>query len=113
MPLARALTARRPMLALLARIVRENGRAYAPRYAAAFAFMFIFAGAIMNAGGLSRRVGSEESQNAPTITLSWDGAEALAGTPADTIEAVSPAVLEGAGRAISMALMTLGRVQNY
>src|SRR5262245_61649052 len=33
----------RPTLALLARIVRDNGRAYAPRYALAFGFMFVFA----------------------------------------------------------------------
>jgi ATP-binding cassette subfamily B protein len=38
------LTVQRPVLGLLARILRENGRTYAPRYALAFVFMFIFAG---------------------------------------------------------------------
>jgi ATP-binding cassette, subfamily B, bacterial MsbA len=38
------LLAQRPTLALLARILRDNGRAYLPRYAAAFLFMGLFAG---------------------------------------------------------------------
>jgi ATP-binding cassette subfamily B protein len=45
-PLARAiagLAAQRPTLSLLVRILRENWRAYAPRYAVAFVFMFVFA----------------------------------------------------------------------
>jgi ATP-binding cassette subfamily B protein len=37
--------AQRPTLGLLVRILRENGRAYLPRYLVAFLFMFIFAGA--------------------------------------------------------------------
>jgi ATP-binding cassette subfamily B protein len=44
------------MLALLARILRENGRAYGPRYAAAFAFMFIFAGATALSAWMMRDV---------------------------------------------------------
>ncbi len=39
------LLAQRPTLELLARILRENGRAYAPRYGLAFLFMGLFAGA--------------------------------------------------------------------
>ena len=48
MPITRALSsliAQRPTLALLARMLRESGRAYLPRYAVAFLFMFVFAGA--------------------------------------------------------------------
>ena len=47
MPLIRALTrrlAQSPTLGLLARMLRENGRAYLPRYAVAFVFMGLFAG---------------------------------------------------------------------
>ncbi|HEY7549251.1 MAG TPA: ABC transporter ATP-binding protein [Hyphomicrobiaceae bacterium] len=46
MPLTRALSdliAQRPTLRLLARILRDSGRAYLPRYAVAFLFMFAFA----------------------------------------------------------------------
>jgi hypothetical protein len=39
------LIAQRLTLRLLARILHENGRAYLPRYAVAFLFMFVFAGA--------------------------------------------------------------------
>jgi ATP-binding cassette subfamily B protein len=47
LPLIRALTrrlAQSPTLGLLARMLRENGRAYLPRYAVAFVFMGLFAG---------------------------------------------------------------------
>ena len=40
----RRLMPQSPTLHLLARILRENGRAYAPRYAVAFVFMGLFAG---------------------------------------------------------------------
>jgi ATP-binding cassette subfamily B protein len=48
LPITHALSqliTQRPTLRLLARILRENGRAYLPRYAVAFLFMFVFAGA--------------------------------------------------------------------
>ena len=47
MPLIQALPrliAQRPTLELLVRILRDNGRAYLPRYAVAFLFMGLFAG---------------------------------------------------------------------
>ena len=39
------LTVGLPTLRLIGRIVRDNGRAYLPRYAIAFVFMFMFAAA--------------------------------------------------------------------
>ena len=51
--------------------------------------------------------------NTPLIWVTWEGSDEVAGTAADTIEKIDPAVVEAAGQAISNALMTLGREVNY
>ncbi|MBU0511903.1 MAG: ABC transporter permease subunit, partial [Chloroflexi bacterium] len=55
----------------------------------------------------------EGSQEAPSIGISWDGWEATARTSSDIIEAISVDNLEEAGRALSLALMILGRETQY
>jgi hypothetical protein len=52
-------------------------------------------------------------QEAPQIAISWAGWQATSGTPADTVEAISVDNLEKAGRALSLALMILGRETQY
>jgi ABC-type dipeptide/oligopeptide/nickel transport system permease component len=52
-------------------------------------------------------------QEAPYVRLSWDGWEDTSRQPTDTIDIISPANLEKAGRVISLALMLLGREINY
>ena len=53
------------------------------------------------------------SQEAPSIGLSWDGWESTACTSSDIIEAISVDNLEESGRALSLALMILGRETQY
>ena len=55
----------------------------------------------------------EGAQEAPSIILNWDGWEATARTSSDIIKAISVDNLEEAGRAISLALMILGRETQY
>jgi len=55
----------------------------------------------------------ESAQEAPDISLSWQGWEETSRTPADTLETVSADRLEQAGRALALALMTLGRETQY
>jgi peptide/nickel transport system permease protein len=52
-------------------------------------------------------------QEAPNIGLGWQGWEATSRLPADTLETVSADKLERAGRALALALMTLGRETQY
>jgi peptide/nickel transport system permease protein len=52
-------------------------------------------------------------QEAPQIVISWAGWQATSGTPADTVDAISVDNLEKAGRALSLALMILGRETQY
>jgi hypothetical protein len=52
-------------------------------------------------------------QEAPNIGLGWQGWEATSRLAADTLEAVSADKLERAGRALTLALMTLGRETQY
>jgi len=52
-------------------------------------------------------------QEAPHIALSWDGWEATSRRPADTLESMSDDKLEQAGRALTLALMILGRETQY
>ena len=52
-------------------------------------------------------------QDAPQIELSWQGWESTSGTPADTPESVSADKLERSGKALSLALMILGRETEY
>jgi peptide/nickel transport system permease protein len=56
---------------------------------------------------------SESGQEAPTVRLFWEGWEATSRTPADTPEVVSAEKLEQAGRALTLALMVLGRETGY
>lgn len=51
----------------------------------------------------------ESGQEAPIIQIRWEGWEARAGTPADTLAAIDPDHLQAAGRAVSLGLMILGR----
>lgn len=54
-----------------------------------------------------------QTSDAPSITLNWAGAEETFGTPEDTAAAIDPAKLEKSGRAISLALLIMGRETNY
>jgi hypothetical protein len=56
---------------------------------------------------------TEGGQEAPNIRLSWDGWETTSRLPTDTLETISVDKLEQAGRALSLALMTLGREVQY
>ena len=81
MPLTRAVakvTAQRPVLGLLARILRENGRTYAPRYAVAFVFMFIFAGATALSAWMMRDVINLIFVDRDPAALTWIPAAILA-----------------------------------
>jgi ATP-binding cassette subfamily B protein len=74
LPFAAALSrfiAQRPTLALLARIVRENGRAYLPRYAVAFAFMFTFAAATALSAWMMRDVINKIFVDRDPAALAW------------------------------------------
>jgi len=72
------LTAQRPVLGLLARILRENGRTYAPRYAVAFVFMFIFAGATALSAWMMRDVINLIFVDRDPVALTWIPAAILA-----------------------------------
>jgi len=52
-------------------------------------------------------------QEAPNVGLGWQGWEATSRLPADTAAAASANKLERAGRALALALMTLGRETQY
>jgi ABC-type dipeptide/oligopeptide/nickel transport system permease component len=52
-------------------------------------------------------------QDAPEIQLSWQGSTSTSGTPTDVVEAISADRLEQAGKAVSLALMILGRETEY
>jgi ABC-type dipeptide/oligopeptide/nickel transport system permease component len=56
---------------------------------------------------------SERGQEAPEIELSWEGWEANSRTPADTAAALSADNLEKTGRALTLALMVMGRELEY
>jgi hypothetical protein len=53
------------------------------------------------------------TEDAPTITLSWMGADSLANTPADTPAAVDPRKLHQAGQSVSLALGIMAREIAY
>jgi subfamily B ATP-binding cassette protein MsbA len=74
LPFTRAFAryiAQRPTLSLLMRIVRENGRAYAPRYAVAFLFMFVFAAATALSAWMMRDVINEIFVDRNPAALAW------------------------------------------
>lgn len=52
-------------------------------------------------------------EEAPTIGLVWEGWESTAGMQEDAIDSISLDSLEASGRAISLALMILGRETDY
>ncbi len=81
LPVTRALSrfvSRRPTLRLLARILRDSGRAYAPRYLAAFFFMFIFAGATALSAWLMKDVINKIFVDRDPGALVWIPAAILA-----------------------------------
>jgi hypothetical protein len=53
------------------------------------------------------------AEEAPSVGLVWEGWQQYASTPLDTVATISQDNLEAAGRAISLALMTLGRETDY
>jgi hypothetical protein len=53
------------------------------------------------------------TEDAPTITLSWIGADQFEQTPADTPQAVDPVKLEKTGQTLSLALGIMSREVNY
>ena len=55
----------------------------------------------------------ERGQEAPEVILTWEGWEATSHTAQDTLERLSAEQLERAGRALTMALMVLGRELQY
>jgi hypothetical protein len=55
----------------------------------------------------------ERGQEAPEIALSWEGWEVTSRLPTDTPEALSAGKLEQAGRALTLALMVMGRELQY
>ncbi|MBO0764809.1 MAG: ABC transporter ATP-binding protein [Hyphomicrobiaceae bacterium] len=63
--------AERPTLALLVRIMRENGRAYAPRYALAFLFMFVFASSTALSAWVMRDVINQIFVDHHPAALAW------------------------------------------
>ena len=58
----------------------------------------------------SRREGGQE---APEIVLTWEGGEASSRLPTDTLETLSAEKLEKSGRALTLALMAMGREERY
>ncbi len=57
--------------------------------------------------------GGEGVQKAPVARLHWEGWDEHARLQSDTLENMSAENLEDTGRALAMALMVLGREQNY
>jgi ABC-type dipeptide/oligopeptide/nickel transport system permease component len=55
----------------------------------------------------------ERGQEAPEIALSWEGWEATSRMPTDVAENLDVDRIEQAGRALTLALMMLGREQQY
>ena len=60
-------------------------------------------------GGANRAIATD----APTITLTWAGADRLVGTPADTPANVDPVKLEQTGLTLTYALAVMGREISY
>lgn len=55
----------------------------------------------------------DSGQEAPQIRVSWNGWDATARTVEDTVEGISAEKLDKSGRAITLALMLLGRETDY
>ena len=74
LPLTQALShliAERPTLALLVRILRDNGRAYLPRYAVAFLFMGLFAGCTALSAWMMKDVINKIFVDSDPKALAW------------------------------------------
>ena len=54
-----------------------------------------------------------DGQPAPQVGVTWEGWEATSRTVADTVSSVAADTMEEAGRALGLALMTIGRETNY
>lgn len=57
--------------------------------------------------------GQANANAAPVVGLSWQGWETTSRTSEDSPESISAEILEKAGRALSLALMTLGEEEDY
>jgi hypothetical protein len=57
--------------------------------------------------------GQANANAAPVVSLGWQGWETTSRTPEDIPQSVSAETLEKAGRALSLALMTLGDEEGY
>jgi ATP-binding cassette, subfamily B, bacterial MsbA len=68
----------RPTLELLGRILRENGRAYLPRYAVAFVFMGLFAGCTALSAWMMKDVINQIFVNSDSRALAWIPAAIMA-----------------------------------
>ncbi len=55
----------------------------------------------------------DSGEEAPRIGVTWEGWEATSRMETDTIDTISAEKLEQSGRAVSLALMILGREINY
>src|SRR5262245_54620870 len=74
LPIARALSRllpRTPTLSLLARILRDNGWGYLPRYAVAFLFMFVFATCTALSAWMMRDVINKIFVDRDPAALAW------------------------------------------
>ncbi len=60
-----------------------------------------------------RALRSGEGQEAPVVTLSWEGWRETARMPGDTLETLSADTLEQAGQALLLSLMVMGRENTY
>jgi peptide/nickel transport system permease protein len=52
-------------------------------------------------------------QDAPQVGIRWEGWDHAARTAADTVDALDDAKLDAAGKAVTLALMVLGREEGY
>lgn len=52
-------------------------------------------------------------RDAMTLSISWDGSDSLAHTPADTIDMIDPAKLYDVGRTTYLTLLVLSRETEY
>jgi hypothetical protein len=55
----------------------------------------------------------ELDRRIPYIMVTWDGSDATAHTPQDTIESIQPQKLRDAGRVAALAVMYLAHEQEY
>lgn len=87
----------------------------------------LFEGSARRMGVKSRRSGDDvdistiyhtgsardSAEEAPSIGITWEGWEHTSWTDDDTLERLSASKLEDAGRTVALALMTIGREEQY